>query len=183
MPSPVRRPLRAIVRIFFQSSSSTRRMSSSSGSAAILLMMSSTFFELQVDDVVHHTHRLLDVLLEFLEVERRFFGERFVHVTQQVDRQQAARVVGAKRNFAAGVGRHGRKSFVGIAVGNTFTDDRVPEHYARFGRFPGVVDDLVPKFLGVDILLVERFVRVNRELLVVFLPGECRTHEFVVDFD
>ena len=141
------------------------------------------FFQFQVDDVVHHTHRLLDVLLEFLEVERRFFGERFVHVTQQVDRQQAARVVGAERNFAAGVGRHGRKSFVGIAVGNTLADDRVPEHYARFGRFPGVVDDLVPKFLGVDILLVERFVRVNRELLVVFLPGECRTHEFVVDFD
>ena len=81
--------LRAICGSFFQSSSSTRRMSSSSGSAAILLMINSIFSN-SVDDVVHHTHRLLDVLLEFLEVERRFFGERFVHVTQQVDRQQAA---------------------------------------------------------------------------------------------
>ena len=45
------------------------------------------------------------------------------------------------------------------------------------------MDDLLPEFPGVDVLLVFGIVRLDRELLVVFLPGEGRTHEIVVDLD
>ena len=45
------------------------------------------------------------------------------------------------------------------------------------------MDDLLPELPGVDVLLVFGIVRLDRELLVVFLPGEGRTHEIVVDLD
>ena len=140
-------------------------------------------FQFEVDDVVHHVHRLVYVVPELVEIELRIGLERVVHIAQQVHRQQAARIVGAERDLAAGVGRNRHKTLVGIAVGNAFADDRIPEQHARFGRLPRVVDDLLPEFPGVDVLLVFGVVRLDRELLVVFLPGEGRTHEIVVDLD
>jgi len=123
------------------------------------------------------------VFLEFGEVEPRLFGERIVDVGEEVERQQAARVVGAERNLAAGVGRDGHEAFVGIAVGDAFADDRIPEQHARLGRLPGVVDDLFPQLAGVDVLLVGRIVGSDGELLMVFLAGNGGTHEVVVDLD
>ena len=69
-------------------------------------------------------------------------------IAQQIERQQAARIVGAERDLAAGVGRNRHETLVGIAVGNAFADDRIPEQHARFGRLPRVVDDLLPEFPG-----------------------------------
>ena len=140
-------------------------------------------FQFEVDDVVHHVHRLVYVVPELVEIELRIGLERVVHIAQQVHRQQAARIVGAERDLAAGVGRNRHETLVGIAVGNAFADDRIPEQHARFGRLPRVVDDLLPELPGVDVLLVFGVVRLDRELLVVFLPGEGRTHEIVVDLD
>ena len=139
--------------------------------------------QFEVDDVVHHVHRLVDMVPELVEIELRIGLERVVHIAQQIHRQQAARIVGAERNLAAGIGRNRHETLVGIAVGNALADDRIPEQHARFGRLPGVVDDFLPKFPGVDVLLVFGIVRLDRELLVVFLPGEGRTHEIVVDLD
>ena len=113
----------------------------------------------------------------------RILLERVVHIAQQVERQQAARIVGAERDFTAGVGRNRHEALVGIAVGHAFADDRIPEQYARLGRLPGIVDDLVPELPGVDILLVPGGIGIDRELLVVFLAGDGGTHELVVDLD
>ena len=139
--------------------------------------------QLEVDDVVHHVHRLVDVAAELFEIELRVGLEGILHVAQQVHGQQTARIVGAERNLTAGIGRNRREAFVGIAVGNALADDRIPEQHARLGRFPRVVDDLLPEFFGVDVLFVLGGVRFDRELLVVFLAGKRRTHELVIDLD
>ena len=123
------------------------------------------------------------MVAELVEIELRVGLERILHVAQQIHGQQAARVVGAERNLAAGVGRDRREAFVGIAVGDALADDRIPEQHARLSRFPRIVDDLFPEFFGVDVLFVLGGVRLDRELLVVFLAGERRTHELVVDLD
>ena len=141
------------------------------------------FFQFEVDDVVHHAHGHGHVRPELVEIELRILLERVVHIAQQIERQQAARIVGAERDFTAGVGRNRHEALVGIAVGHAFADDRIPEQYARLGRLPGIVDDLVPELPGVDILLVSGVVRIDRELLVVFLAGDGGTHELVVDLD
>ena len=140
-------------------------------------------FQFQVDDVVHHAHGLADMRLEPVEIELRLLGEGVVHIAQQVHRQQAARIVGAERNLAAGVGRNRHEALVGIAVGHALAQDRIPEQHARFGRLPGVVDDFLPKFPGVDVLLVFGMVRLDRELLVVLLACDRCAHEFVIDLD
>ena len=139
--------------------------------------------QFEVDDVVHHAHRLVRVDPELVEIELRLRSEGRVHIAQQIEGQQAARIVGTERNLAARVGRDRREAFVGIAVGDAFAEDRIPEEHARLGRFPCVVDDLVPELSGVYVLLVHRLVRHDRELLAVGLAGERRTHEFVVDLD
>ena len=120
---------------------------------------------------------------EALEVEAGLLREGFVHIAEEVDGQQTARVVGAEGNLAAGVGRDRHEALVGIAVGDALADNRIPEEHAGFGRLPGVVDNLLPQLAGVDILLVERRGRINRELLVVGLALDGGTHELVVDFD
>ena len=139
--------------------------------------------QLEIDDVVHHVHGLAHMLAEFREVKLRLRREGVVHIAEEVERQQAARIVGTERDFAARVGRYGHEALVCIAVGNALADDRIPEQHARLGRFPRIVDDLLPKFLRIDVLLVFRVVRVDRELLVVLLAGQGRTHEFIVDLD
>ena len=121
--------------------------------------------------------------LEPVKIELRLLGEGVVHIAQQVHRQQAARIVGAERNLAAGVGRNRHEALVGIAVGHALADDRIPEQHARLGRLPCVVDDFIPEFLGVDVLLVFGMVRLDRELLVVLLARDRGAHEFVVDLD
>ena len=123
------------------------------------------------------------MLAELVEVELRRRLEGVVHIAEEVERQQAARVVGAERNLAAGVRRDGHEALVGIAVGHALTDDRIPEEHAGFGRLPRIVDDLLPEFLRVDVLLVLRVVGIDRELLVVAAPLDRRTHELVVDLD
>ncbi len=45
------------------------------------------------------------------------------------------------------------------------------------------MDDFLPEFLRIDVLLVSGIVRLDRELLVVFLSCERRAHELVIDLD
>ncbi len=120
---------------------------------------------------------------ELVEVELRLRGERIVHIAVEVHCQQTATVVGAERYLAAGVGGYGAEAFVGITVGHRFAQDGVPEQHARFGALPGVVDDLVPQRTGVDLLRVERVLRVDREGLHVLLVVEDGVHEGVVYLD
>ena len=140
-------------------------------------------FEFEVDDIVHHPHGCGDVPPEFIEVERSLLRERLVDVAVQVDRQQAATVVRAQRNFAARVRRNGAESEVGVAVRHRFAQDGVPEQHARFGGLPCVEDDFVPQCARVDVFLVHRLVGIDRELLVVFFAVDYGVHEFVVDLD
>ncbi len=139
-------------------------------------------FEFEVYDVVHKAHGLADVLLEQVEIELGLFRERILHVTVQIERQQAAAVVWTQRNFTARICRNGGEPEVRIAVGYGFADYGVPEQNSRFGRFPCVVYDFVPQLLRVDVLDVFRAFGVDWELLPVFLSGFNAAHEFVVDF-
>ncbi len=120
---------------------------------------------------------------ELVEIEARLRRERRLDVAQQVDGQQAARVVGAERNLAARIGRYGRESLVGITVGHALAQHRIPEQHARLGRLPGIVDDLLPQLPGVDPLLVERLRGADGELLEVAPARQRGTHELVVHLD
>ena len=139
--------------------------------------------QLQVDDVVHHAHRLLNVGLELVEVEVGILLEGVLYVAQQVDGQETARVVGTQGNLTAGVGRNGAEALVGIAVGDTLLENRIPEQHTRLGRTPSVVDNLLPKLLGLDFLLIFGLLGTNGELLRIFLVGNGGTHEVVVNLN
>ena len=89
--------------------------------------------QLEVDDVVHHTHSLTHVLLEEVEVELSLCCEGVLHVAEQVQCQQTAAVVGTQGNLTAGVSRYGVETEVGVAVGHTLTNDSIPEQNTGLG--------------------------------------------------
>ena len=62
------------------------------------------FFHLHVDDIVHDALGQLGMFRKFFKVETRFRGEGLFNVAVQVQRQEAAAVVGRKGNFATRVG-------------------------------------------------------------------------------
>ena len=139
--------------------------------------------QLQVDDVVHHTHCLIDVRLEQVEIELSLSREGVLNVAIKVDSQQSAAIVGAQRNLAAGVGRNRYEALVSVAVGHTLADHRIPEQNARLSRLPRIVDNLVPQRLCIYVLFVKRFFGVDRELLAVGFAFQCAAHKLVVDLD
>ena len=117
---------------------------------------------------------------ELVEIEVCLLGKRILDVTEQIDRQQSATVIRAQRNLAARIGGYRYEAFVGIAVGNTLANNRIPEQNPRFRRFPSVVNDFVPQLFGIYLLYIFRIVRVYRELLSVWLACLCGTHKFVI---
>ncbi len=126
------------------------------------------------------------MLCEKFVVERGFGRERLAHVRIEIDGQQAAAVVRTQRNFAAGVCRYGAETEVGVAVRNRLAGYGVPEQHARLGRFPGIMDDFVPKCAGVDFFAAHygAFVLcIDGIMLAVGNTGFGRVHEFVVDSD
>ena len=139
--------------------------------------------KLKVDDIVHKVHSLCDMLLEEVEVELCLLGKGVLYIAQEVERQETAAVVGAQRNLATGVGRYGAEALVGVAVGHTLTNDCIPEQYAGLCRLPSVVDNLVPKLLGIDILLYDRILRADGELLTVGATLSGSAHKLVVNLD
>ena len=141
------------------------------------------FLLLQVDDVVHEALGEGHVFAELVEVEESLGREGVFHVGVEVDGQEAAAVVGAEGNFTAGVGRYRGEAQVGVAVGNAFAADGVPEEHAGLGAFPGIVYDFLPERLGVRFLLHDGLVAVDGELLVVGKALRGAAHELVVDFN
>ena len=102
----------------------------------------------KVDNVVHDALCLSHVLLEEVEVEACLGCKRILDVCVEVDGKQSARVVRTERYLATWVGADGLESEVGIAVGNTFAQNGVPEQYSRLGTLPSIVYNLLPKLLG-----------------------------------
>ena len=141
------------------------------------------FLLFEIDYVVHDTLGFSGVFLEELEIEVCFGSERIFHITEKIHCQQAAAVVGAERDFAAGVGGYSSEAEIVVAVGDTFADYCVPEQNARFSALPGVVDNLPPKGGGVYLLDYRGGVGMNGILLAVGAVFRRRFHEFVVDTD
>ena len=141
------------------------------------------FLQFQVDDVVHQALGQLHVFLEEVEVEVSFGCERVDHIGVEVDGQQAAAVVGAEWNFAAGVRADGAEAKVGIAVGHGLAQDGVPEQYAGLGALPGIVHDFAPQLAGADGFRHPRRRAVDRVLLHVGLVLDGVLHELVVNLD
>ena len=137
--------------------------------------------QLQVHDVIHQTLSHPHMLPEQLVVKVGILGKSVLHVAIQVDAQQTARVVGAKGNLTAGIGRDGAEAQIGIAVGNALTQDGVPEQHARLGTLPCVVDNLLPQLLGGDFLLPLGGVAVDGKLLHVWFVIDGSLHELVVN--
>ncbi len=121
------------------------------------------------------------MLFEQFEVEVSTLGERLFHIRVQVQRQQTATVVGAKRDFAARVGGNGAEPFVAIAVRQGFSDDGVPKQHARFGGQPGIVDNLFPKRGGLDFFGELGLVGIDGELLAINAVAQGGIHEGIVD--
>ena len=140
-------------------------------------------FKFEVDDVVHQSLGVMDVLLEEGHVEGGFVRERVFNVAVKVNGYQTAAVVRAKRDFAAGVGGDSEEAFIGVAVGDGFAVDGVPEEDARFRGFPRVVDDFVPQLAGVYLLNNFRILGMDGVLLGIGCSVFDAVHEFVVDFD
>ena len=135
----------------------------------------------KVDDVVHDALCLGYMLLEEVEVEACLRCKWILDVCVEVDGKQSARVVRTERYLAAGVGADGLEAEVGIAVGNAFAQNGVPEKYARLCTLPSIVYNLLPKLLGRDVLLHDRIVRIYRELLCIRFVFNSSLHEFVVN--
>ena len=140
-------------------------------------------FKFEVDEVVHEALCLGDVVAEFIEIERGFGSEGVVDIAVEVDGDETAAVVGAEGDFAAGVGGDGAVAEVGIAVGDAFAEDGVPEEYTGFGGGPGVVDDFLPEGAGVDFLAHQRVGGVDGVLLHEGFAVAHTLHEFVGYFD
>ena len=108
-------------------------------------------------------------------------SERILHIAVEVDGNQAAAVIGAQGYLTAGVGGDGLEAQVSIAVGHRLTRDSIPEQDARLGTFPRVVNNFSPKPGGVGVLFINRFVTINRILLMVRFPVNGCLHESVID--
>ena len=103
------------------------------------------FLHFEINDVIHHSLGSFYVLVEKFEIEFGFVGKRILDVGIKIYRKQTATVVRTKWNFAARVGGYSPESEIGITIRYRFTGDSVPEQDSRFGRFPGIVNNLVPE--------------------------------------
>ncbi len=141
------------------------------------------FLQLQVDQVVHQALAHSHVLPEQVEIELGVRRERILDVAEKVDCQQAAAVVGAQRNLAAGVGADRAVAAVGIAVGHRLAYDGVPKQHARLSTRPGIGYNLVPQRGGIDFLAHHRVVRIDWILLHKGLAFHSAAHKFVGNLD
>ena len=121
------------------------------------------------------------MLTEQLKVKVGILGEGIVDIAVEVHSDEAATVIRAQRNLTAGVCRDGAEAQVGIAVGHRLAGDSVPEKHAWLGALPCVVHDFVPQLLGIDFLLIDRVVAVDRVLLRVLGSINGGLHECVIN--
>ncbi len=141
------------------------------------------FFHFQIDDIVHDALSQRHVFFEKLIIKTCFCCKRFIYIGIQVDGQQAATVVGAKRNFTAGIGGNRTESQIGITIGYRFVQYSIPKQYPGFGRSPGVVNNFFPQSFCVDFFGNIRVGCVNGVLLhkrEVFCGG---SHKFIRQFN
>ena len=106
--------------------------------------------ELQIDEVIHDALCLMNMLNKEPGVEIGFTGEGIYDIAVKVDGHQPAAVVGAQGDLSARVGREGFESLVGIAVGNGFAENGIPEKNSRFSRFPCIMNNFVPEIASTD---------------------------------
>ena len=139
-------------------------------------------FQLEVDDVIHDALSQLHMLLEQLKIEICIFSEWVHHVRVQVDSQQTAGVIRAQRNLTTRVGSYCAESQVCIAIRNRFTQNGVPEQYARLCRLPCIVYNLLPQVAGNNFFLHFGVITINRILLNVRLAINSCLHECIVNF-
>ena len=121
------------------------------------------------------------MLTEKVEVELGIACKGVLHIFVEVYRQEAAAVVGAEGNLAAGIGGDGAEAQVGVAVGDALTQNRVPEQHTRLSALPGIVHDLAPQGAGIDFLGYDGVVAVDGELLHVGFAFGGSLHEGIVD--
>ena len=105
----------------------------------------------EVDDIVHKALCQRDVFFEEFEVERSLRREGVFYITVKVDSQETATIVGTEGNFATRIGTNGTEPKVGIAVGDTFTQNCVPEEHTRLSTFPRIVYNFLPQSGGVNV--------------------------------
>ncbi len=136
---------------------------------------------LQIDNIIHQTLAILDMLLEFIKIEISIFRERVLHIRIEVDCQEPATVIRTERDLPTRIRAHSPESEISIAVGHALTEDRIPEQDPRLGTLPGIMHDLAPQFTGRNRLCHLRVLRVNRELLHVRFISDSIFHEFIID--
>ena len=141
--------------------------------------------KLQVHNVIHQALGHGHMLAEQFVVEVSILRKRVHHIRVEVDAQQTTRVVGTERNLAAGIGAHRTEAQVGIAVGNTLTQNGVPEQHTGLSTLPSVVHNLLPQFLCRDLLLYKHLciaaLAIDGELLHVGPVFYGGTHELIVN--
>ena len=139
------------------------------------------FLHFEVDDVVHDSLGQHHMLVEEVEIEIGLRRERINYIRIEVDGQQTAAVVGTEGYLTARIGRDGFETEVGIAIGHRFANDGIPEEDSGLGRFPGIVHNLFPECLRIDLLRHLGIGRVDGELLYVGLAGGGSFHKVVVN--
>ena len=100
--------------------------------------------QFQIDDIIHQALGSLHMFLEQVEIEIGILCKRIDHITIEVDAQQTTGIVGTERNLSTGIRRYRTETEVGIAVGDTLTQDSVPEQDTRLGTLPGIMHNLRP---------------------------------------
>ena len=139
--------------------------------------------QLKVHDIIHDSLCLGHIRAEFLIVEISLRSKGVHHIRVKVQAKQSAGVIRTERNLSTRIGRYGPEAQVGIAVGQAFPDDGIPEEHTRLCAFPCIVNDFLPKFSGFDMFFHHGFVASDGELLNILFVFDGTFHEFIVDAD
>ena len=146
------------------------------------LKNSINFLQFQINNIVHQALSDSHMFLEQLVIKIRVFLERIYHVRIQVNCQQTTWVIRTQRNLSTRIRGNRSVTQIGIAVGHTLPNNRIPEQDSRFGWFPRIINNLIPQFYRANLFHVFRFVRIYRIFLNIITFFDNRIHELIINF-
>ena len=146
-----------------------------------LLHYQVNLLQLKVNNVIHKTLSYRHVFAELFKIEASLVRERILHIIIKIDTEQTTAVIRTKRYLSTWVCTYRPITQIGIAGGNTLTNNRIPEQDTRLSTLPCIVNNLFPKGSGVNLLTDQRIITVNWELLHIRFVIDGSIHEFVVN--
>jgi hypothetical protein len=121
----------------------------------------------------------MHMLPEEIKIKLCLRGKRFFDIAEEVDGYQTAAVIRAERYLPAGIGGDRLITQISVAVRDALVPDGIPEEHARLGRFPCVMNNLVPELACINILYILRIFRIDGVLLAEAPAVNHRLHKII----